>query len=223
MVWVPGAWRPSAIQHYPPGPDAPRYVIRSGGAGERSCWSSPLNRHQIGAYRAGSIPSRLPESHRDAAFELGFSSYESGHFRTFKAGNSLLSRPITHSDGWAGRWPCGIRGRPPVRARCGPWHGPRGGTGDRPGCVSLWWPADGAPSLASGRLAQRESASFTPRRSLVRSQYRPPGISPGQKLQDRPHPPSRDGAFGLFGRNLGDQLLLDSQGWSGSPDAGRCR
>jgi hypothetical protein len=25
-----------------------------------------------------------------------------------------------------------------------------------------------------GRLAQRESASFTPRRSLVRSQYRPP-------------------------------------------------
>ena len=26
-----------------------------------------------------------------------------------------------------------------------------------------------------GRLAQRESASFTPRRSLVRSQYRPPG------------------------------------------------
>src|SRR5437879_8539039 len=26
----------------------------------------------------------------------------------------------------------------------------------------------------AGRLAQRESASFTPRRSLVRSQYRPP-------------------------------------------------
>src|SRR5215813_11461808 len=33
-----------------------------------------------------------------------------------------------------------------------------------------------------GRLAQRESASFTPRRSLVRSQYRPPEfvqVSPG--------------------------------------------
>jgi hypothetical protein len=30
-----------------------------------------------------------------------------------------------------------------------------------------------------GRLAQRESASFTPRRSLVRSQYRPPGTRPG--------------------------------------------
>src|SRR5579859_347454 len=28
-----------------------------------------------------------------------------------------------------------------------------------------------------GRLAQRESASFTPRRSLVRSQYRPPETS----------------------------------------------
>jgi hypothetical protein len=35
-----------------------------------------------------------------------------------------------------------------------------------------------------GRLAQRESASFTPRRSLVRSQYRPPGgLDPkGQQL-----------------------------------------
>src|SRR5580698_4332669 len=30
----------------------------------------------------------------------------------------------------------------------------------------------------SGRLAQRESASFTPRRSLVRSQYRPPPHRP---------------------------------------------
>ena len=29
-----------------------------------------------------------------------------------------------------------------------------------------------------GRLAQRESASFTPKRSLVRSQYRPPGQRP---------------------------------------------
>ena len=70
-----------------------------------------------------------------------------------------------------------------------------------------------------GRLAQRESASFTPRRSLVRSQYRPPGISPGQRLQDRPHPPSRDGAFRLLERNLGDQLLLASDGRSGLPEA----
>ena len=35
---------------------------------------------------------------------------------------------------------------------------------------------------SGGRLAQRESASFTPRRSLVRSQYRPPG----QKLCGSP-------------------------------------
>ena len=32
---------------------------------------------------------------------------------------------------------------------------------------------DRLKSRGSGRLAQRESASFTPRRSLVRSQYRP--------------------------------------------------
>src|SRR5580693_7588453 len=33
----------------------------------------------------------------------------------------------------------------------------------------------GQHRTSGGRLAQRESASFTPRRSLVRSQYRPPG------------------------------------------------
>src|SRR5580693_449802 len=33
----------------------------------------------------------------------------------------------------------------------------------------------GQHRTSDGRLAQRESASFTPRRSLVRSQYRPPG------------------------------------------------
>jgi hypothetical protein len=32
-------------------------------------------------------------------------------------------------------------------------------------------------AAGEGRLAQRESASFTPRRSLVRSQYRPPARS----------------------------------------------
>ena len=32
-----------------------------------------------------------------------------------------------------------------------------------------------------GRLAQRESASFTPRRSLVRSQYRPPSSAAGSE------------------------------------------
>src|SRR5437879_10855136 len=34
----------------------------------------------------------------------------------------------------------------------------------------------------AGRLAQRESASFTPRRSLVRSQYRPPSSPAGCDL-----------------------------------------
>ena len=38
-----------------------------------------------------------------------------------------------------------------------------------------WGPAPkGQRVTGGGRLAQRESASFTPRRSLVRSQYRPP-------------------------------------------------
>jgi hypothetical protein len=51
-------------------------------------------------------------------------------------------------------------------------------------CATLWerWdevaaglsPRRAAPTTSGGRLAQRESASFTPRRSLVRSQYRPP-------------------------------------------------
>jgi hypothetical protein len=38
----------------------------------------------------------------------------------------------------------------------------------------------------NGRLAQRESASFTPRRSLVRSQYRPPSSAAGSDTRDRP-------------------------------------
>ena len=50
-------------------------------------------------------------------------------------------------------------------------------------CATLWERWDeaaagsalgGQPGTSGGRLAQRESASFTPRRSLVRSQYRPP-------------------------------------------------
>jgi hypothetical protein len=55
-------------------------------------------------------------------------------------------------------------------------------------CATLWerWdevaaglsPPAGGPTTSGGRLAQRESASFTPRRSLVRSQYRPPGQTP---------------------------------------------
>jgi hypothetical protein len=43
---------------------------------------------------------------------------------------------------------------------------------------------DSAPG--GGRLAQRESASFTPRRSLVRSQYRPPTSDGRVSPRDRP-------------------------------------
>src|SRR4030095_16909968 len=43
-----------------------------------------------------------------------------------------------------------------------------------------------------GRLAQRESASFTPKRSLVRSQYRPPSIFAARR------PLSRVVGKGLF-------------------------
>ena len=88
------------------------------------------------------------------------------------------------------RWPsrisiqpksCRMTGLP--RGRTGP--GARRGNA-RPGCATLWGrrgrPAGCAtvpiPS-GGGRLAQRESASFTPRRSLVRSQYRPPSSAAG--------------------------------------------
>src|ERR1700753_3894661 len=42
--------------------------------------------------------------------------------------------------------------------------------------------ADAVWSSHPGRLAQRESASFTPKRSLVRSQYRPPQLRAGNLL-----------------------------------------
>ena len=57
-----------------------------------------------------------------------------------------------------------------------------------------------------GRLAQRERASLTRKRSLVRSQYRPPSDLAGQSG----FRPSRDGARfsskDALGRNLGDDL-----------------
>jgi hypothetical protein len=59
-----------------------------------------------------------------------------------------------------------------------------GSTGIPGACASLCFALAAGSRLAGrGRLAQRESASFTPRRSLVRSQYRPPGslrLSGGQ-------------------------------------------
>ncbi len=68
----------------------------------------------------------------------------------------------------------------PTRSSGGPGVVPRraAGRAARPSCATLWygpWRMDSA--LGGGRLAQRESASFTPRRSLVRSQYRPPSVA----------------------------------------------
>jgi len=67
----------------------------------------------------------------------------------------------------------------------------RSGAGMRYSEIAL---RQGEPAAADGRLAQRESASFTPRRSLVRSQYRPPEtrsseVSP--QLQAVPAPARR--------------------------------
>jgi hypothetical protein len=59
------------------------------------------------------------------------------------------------------------------RDRGGPEPGATSGGRQRwRGCATLW-NAGNASRAGGGRLAQRESASFTPRRSLVRSQYRP--------------------------------------------------
>jgi hypothetical protein len=52
--------------------------------------------------------------------------------------------------------------------------------GGRRGYASLCSSAGPQTVTRIGRLAQRESASFTPRRSLVRSQYRP-RVLPAQR------------------------------------------
>jgi hypothetical protein len=81
------------------------------------------------------------------------------------------SRPAAH--GWSAR---GVRcGRPAS-----------GGSRDRDALICVSRPAVEAVEAAAGegRLAQRESASFTPRRSLVRSQYRPPGPGVARPLSD---------------------------------------
>jgi hypothetical protein len=147
---------------------------------------------------------------------------------------------------------------PPGPARTGQQYAP--------GCATLRVAGGRQAATGAGRLAQRESASFTPRRSVVRSHHRPRvgpscllafghlrggprclsggdprtprlmvaaggstsaqsgprDVSPGQRLQERPYPVRRGGAFRLFGRNLGDQLLPASQGWRGLACARRC-
>jgi hypothetical protein len=65
---------------------------------------------------------------------------------------------------------------------------------------------------SGGRLAQRESASFTPRRSLVRSQYRPPG----QSYADL----SKDHSWGRRGWGE-DSICFDHSGECRDPEAHR--
>src|SRR5487761_571169 len=84
--------------------------------------------------------------------------------------------------------------------------GERRGTAPRAGCASLCSPRGPATVPRSGRLAQRESASFTPRRSLVRSQYRPPALAQIRGSYTGLIPRRGWGLF-LSGRNLGDHLL----------------
>jgi hypothetical protein len=88
-----------------------------------------------------------------------------------------------------------------------------------PGYASLCSSAGPEPVTRPGRLAQRESASFTPRRSLVRSQYRPrdfgvpcacaPGASRHlSRGDDPPGPPGGLASLGLLSPWVGS-------GWTG--------
>lgn len=169
VVLVPESGAAS-IQHCSLGPTRPYHPLcrgRSVGFA-RSFPRSPVSKlvpDEREAYRPG---CRNPTKTRalSRAFPPGIRT-----FPDLQEGFLAATRFITHSDGPGRADGCGVRCgcRPPRR---GDRHG------DRPGCVSLWWPVGGGPRPGAGRLAQRESASFTPRRSLVRSQYRPPAHRP---------------------------------------------
>ncbi len=66
-----------------------------------------------------------------------------------------------------------------------------------------------AGARRGGRLAQRESASFTPKRSLVRSQYRPPHSSRSEAGSPRERP-----AFSLSGPSLDRGPGRHPPGWT---------
>jgi hypothetical protein len=83
--------------------------------------------------------------------------------------------------GGSGRAGCGAATRDAVRRRVpqdANMRYPMGALGRGAAGSAL----GGRPETSVGRLAQRESASFTPRRSLVRSQYRPPSSAASYDL-----------------------------------------
>src|SRR5712691_6584471 len=86
--------------------------------------------------------------------------------------SNIARRRDDHARGWL-RPAAGPRFAAPGPASCCP------GTAWLCGRYALPWVRPGRRFVVpgGGRLAQRESASFTPRRSLVRSQYRPPPVA----------------------------------------------
>ena len=111
--------------------------------------------------------------------------------RPTSCGASKTPRPPHSRSGcstWTSATPARRRSAPPTSSRsaptpsrwspagrphrCRPMSSPRGRS--RPEAPARAGPGCAVLSSALGRLAQRESASFTPKRSLVRSQYRPP-------------------------------------------------
>jgi hypothetical protein len=79
-------------------------------------------------------------------------------------------------------------------------------------CATLLSAGERVSGSVPGRLAQRESASFTPRRSLVRSQYRPPGRTWLHKK-----PPETPGGYpgGYLGVRPAGHLFLSFFGFLG--------
>jgi hypothetical protein len=75
-----------------------------------------------------------------------------------------------------------------------------------------------------GRLAQRESASFTPKRSLVRSQYRPPSSGPNSDLAGHLSCPRTAEKYSSRSaiQSVSELLKRFASGMRGDPGAARC-
>jgi hypothetical protein len=130
-------------------------------------------------------------------------------WRPLGASPTLQDPPVTHRQHWRGARPPACRSarlagpsstRTPVR----PGRVPRAAEMRYPmeapgrGCGGDLDPT-GQHRTSDGRLAQRESASFTPRRSLVRSQYRPQMFGQVRGSTDSSHPIRRTGAVAILG------------------------